>query len=200
MSSSAPVESSKASASAESSKAPKAAAASLIGTTIEYYDFAVHGTASALVLGPAFLPSGNATVSSLAAFLTFAAAFLSRPLGVVRFGTIGDRPGRRQGLVASLPLLGIATVGVGLLPTYESAGLLVPALLVTLRLLQGVGMDVEWGGAVLPAAEHAPPGRRALYAAVPDIGPSLGFLLSAVLVLVGLWVRTTVSESPVFKG
>ncbi|WP_408996526.1 hypothetical protein [Streptomyces europaeiscabiei] len=84
------------SAPAESSKAPKAAAASLIGTTIEYYDFAVHGTASALVLGPAFLPSGNATVSSLAAFLTFAAAFLSRPLGVVRFGTIGDRPGRRQ--------------------------------------------------------------------------------------------------------
>ncbi|MFD9132124.1 MFS transporter [Streptomyces bottropensis] len=213
---------------AEPSKAPKVAAASLIGTTIEYYDFAVYGTASALVLGPAFFPSGNATVSTLAAFLTFAAAFLSRPLGVVLFGTIGDRLGRRRALVASLLLMGLATVGVGLLPTYETAGLLAPVLLVTLRLLQGVSMGGEWGGAVLLAAEHAPPGRRALYAAIPNVGPSLGFLLSsavilptlnivgrdgftewawrvpfllsAVLVLVGLWVRTTVSESPVFKG
>ncbi|QYX80925.1 MFS transporter [Streptomyces akebiae] len=213
--------------SAGTSKAPKVAAASLIGTTIEYYDFAVYGTASALVLGPAFFPSGNPTVSSLAAFLTFAAAFLSRPLGVVLFGTIGDRLGRRRALVASLLLMGLATVGVGLLPTYESAGLLAPVLLVTLRLLQGVSMGGEWGGAVLLAAEHAPPGRRALYAAVPNIGPSLGFLLSsavilptlnivgrdgftdwawrvpfllsAVLVVVGLWVRSTVSESPVFQ-
>ncbi|MFE7841150.1 MFS transporter [Streptomyces sp. NPDC057474] len=220
--------SSPSSSQAESSKAPKVAAASLIGTTIEYYDFAVYGTASALVLGPAFFPSGNATVSSLAAFLTFAAAFLSRPLGVVLFGTIGDRLGRRQALVASLLLMGIATVGVGLLPTYETAGLLAPVLLVTLRLLQGVSMGGEWGGAVLLAAEHAPPGRRALYAAVPNVGPSLGFLLSSavilptlnivgrdgftdwawrvpfllssVLVVVGLWVRTTVSESPVFKA
>ncbi|MER6159899.1 MFS transporter [Streptomyces sp. NPDC001868] len=213
---------------AESAKASKVAAASLIGTTIEYYDFAVYGTASALVLGPAFFPSGNATVSSLAAFLTFAAAFLSRPLGVVLFGTIGDRLGRRRALVASLLLMGVATVGVGLLPTYETAGLLAPVLLVTLRLLQGVSMGGEWGGAVLLAAEHAPPGRRALYAAVPNVGPSLGFLLSsavilptlnivgrdgftewawrvpfllsAVLVMVGLWVRATVSESPVFKS
>ncbi|WP_338898929.1 MFS transporter [Streptomyces sp. TG1A-60] len=213
---------------AESGKASKVAAASLVGTTIEYYDFAVYGTASALVLGPAFFPSGNATVSSLAAFLTFAAAFLSRPLGVVLFGTIGDRLGRRHALVASLLLMGVATVGVGLLPTYETAGLLAPVLLVTLRLLQGVSMGGEWGGAVLLAAEHAPPGRRALYAAVPNVGPSLGFLLSsavilptlnivgrdgftdwawripfllsAVLVVVGLWVRTTVSESPVFSA
>ncbi|MEI5523319.1 MFS transporter [Streptomyces brasiliscabiei] len=208
--------------------APKVAVASLVGTTIEYYDFAVYGTASALVLGPAFFPSGNATVSSLAAFLTFAAAFLSRPLGVVLFGTIGDRLGRRHALVASLLLMGLATVGVGLLPTYETAGLLAPVLLVTLRLLQGVSMGGEWGGAVLLAAEHAPPGRRALYAAVPNVGPSLGFLLStavilptlhivgrdgftewawrvpfllsAVLVVIGLWVRATVSESPLFKG
>lgn len=220
--------SSPSSSSAESGKASKVAAASLIGTTIEYYDFAVYGTASALVLGPAFFPSGNATVSSLAAFLTFAAAFLSRPLGVVLFGTIGDRLGRRRALVASLLLMGVATVGVGLLPTYETAGLLAPVLLVTLRLLQGVSMGGEWGGAVLLAAEHAPPGRRALYAAVPNVGPSLGFLLSsavilptlnivgrdgftewawrvpfllsAVLVMVGLWVRATVSESPVFKS
>ncbi|GHH89139.1 MFS transporter [Streptomyces capitiformicae] len=202
--------------------------ASLIGTTIEYYDFAVYGTASALVLGPAFFPSGNATVSSLAAFLTFAAAFVSRPVGVALFGTIGDRLGRRNALVASLLLMGVATVGVGLLPTYETAGLLAPVMLVTLRLLQGVSMGGEWGGAVLLAAEHAPPGRRALYAAIPNVGPSLGFLLSSavilptlnfagrdgftewawrlpfllstVLVVVGLWVRTTVSESPVFSA
>lgn len=213
---------------AESRGAAKVATASLVGTTIEYYDFAVYGTASALVLGPAFFPSGNATVSSLAAFLTFAAAFLSRPLGVVLFGTIGDRLGRRKALVASLLLMGVATVGVGLLPTYETAGLLAPVLLVTLRLLQGVSMGGEWGGAVLLAAEHAPPGRRALYAAVPNVGPSLGFLLSsavilptlhivgrdgfsewawrvpfllsAVLVVVGLWVRATVTESPVFRA
>ncbi|MEU9899005.1 MFS transporter [Streptomyces phaeochromogenes] len=209
-------------------EAPRVAVASLVGTTIEYYDFAVYGTASALVLGPAFFPSGNATVSSLAAFLTFAAAFLSRPLGVVLFGTIGDRLGRRKALVASLLLMGVATVGVGLLPTYESAGLLAPVLLVTLRLLQGVSMGGEWGGAVLLAAEHAPPGRRALYASIPQAGPSLGFLLSTavilptlnivgrdgfvdwawripfllstVLVVIGLWVRTTVSESPVFNA
>ncbi|WP_443045984.1 MFS transporter [Streptomyces sp. GQFP] len=212
----------------EKTEAPKVAVASLVGTTIEYYDFAVYGTASALVLGPAFFPSGNATLSSLAAFLTFSAAFLSRPLGVVLFGTIGDRLGRRQALVVSLLLMGVATVGVGLLPTYETAGLLAPVLLVTLRLLQGVSMGGEWGGAVLLAAEHAPPGRRALYASIPNIGPSLGFLLSTavilptmnivgmegftdwawripfllstVLVVVGLWVRTTVSESPVFKA
>ena len=209
-------------------EAPRVAVASLVGTTIEYYDFAVYGTASALVLGPAFFPSGNATVSSLAAFLTFAAAFLSRPLGVVLFGTIGDRLGRRRALVASLLLMGVATVGVGLLPTYETAGLLAPVLLVTLRLLQGISMGGEWGGAVLLAAEHAPPGRRALYASIPQAGPSLGFLLSTavilptlnivgrdgfvdwawripfllstVLVAIGLWVRTTVSESPVFKA
>ncbi|MEU4611043.1 MFS transporter [Streptomyces umbrinus] len=209
-------------------EAPRVAVASLVGTTIEYYDFAVYGTASALVLGPAFFPSGNATVSSLAAFLTFAAAFLSRPLGVVLFGTIGDRLGRRRALVASLLLMGVATVGVGLLPTYETAGLLAPVLLVTLRLLQGISMGGEWGGAVLLAAEHAPPGRRALYASIPQAGPSLGFLLSTavilptlnivgrdgfvewawripfllstVLVVIGLWVRTTVSESPVFSA
>ncbi|MFF3328648.1 MFS transporter [Streptomyces sp. NPDC002888] len=208
--------------------ASRIAVASLVGTTIEYYDFAVYGTASALVLGPAFFPSGNATVSSLAAFLTFAAAFLSRPLGVALFGTIGDRLGRRRALVVSLLLMGVATVGVGLLPTYETAGLLAPVLLVTLRLLQGVSMGGEWGGAVLLAAEHAPPGRRALFASIPQAGPSLGFLLSSavilptlnlagrdaftdwawripfllstVLVVVGLWVRSTVSESPVFTS
>lgn len=206
----------------------RVAVASLIGTTIEYYDFAVYGTTAALVLGPAFFPSGSATVSTLAAFLTFAAAFLARPVGVVLFGTIGDRVGRKRALVISLFLMGVATVGVGLLPTYETAGLLAPVLLVTLRLLQGVSIGGEWGGAVLLAAEHAPPGRRALYASIPQVGPVLGFLLSsavilptisvagrdgfangawripflmsAALIVIGLWVRTRVTESPVFSG
>ncbi|MDO0916780.1 MFS transporter [Streptomyces sp. DT2A-34] len=204
----------------------RVAAASLIGTTIEYYDFAVYGTAAALVLGPAFFPSGNSTMSTLAAFLTFAAAFLARPVGVVLFGTIGDRLGRKRALVLSLILMGVATVGLGLLPTYDTVGFLAPVLLVALRLLQGVSMGGEWGGAVLLAAEHAPPGRRAVYASVPQIGPLLGFLLSSAVILptmgifgreafadwawrvpfllstlliaVGFWVRTRVEESPVF--
>ncbi|MFE7275937.1 MFS transporter [Streptomyces sp. NPDC057623] len=206
--------------------ATRVAAASLVGTTVEYYDFAVYGTAAALVLGPAFFPSGSSTVSTLAAFLTFAAAFLARPVGVVLFGTIGDRLGRKRALVLSLVLMGVATVGVGLLPTYDTVGVLAPVLLVALRLLQGVSMGGEWGGAVLLAAEHAPPGRRAAYASIPQIGPLLGFLLSSAVILptigitgrdaftdwawrvpfllstlliaVGFWVRTRVEESPVF--
>ncbi|MDG5805299.1 MFS transporter [Streptomyces ossamyceticus] len=211
---------------AQKSNVSRVAVASLIGTTIEYYDFAVYGTAAALVLGPAFFPAGNATVSTLAAFLTFAAAFLARPVGVVLFGSIGDRVGRKRALFLSLVLMGLSTVGVGLLPTYETAGLVAPVLLVVLRLLQGVSLGGEWGGAVLLAAEHAPPGRRALFASIPQAGPPLGFLLSSavilptlsivgkdgfadwawrvpfllstVLIVVGLWVRSRVTESPVF--
>ncbi|MBL1102650.1 MFS transporter [Streptomyces coffeae] len=212
---------------AQKSAASRVAVASLIGTIIEYYDFAVYGTAAALVLGPAFFPSGNATLSTLAAFLTFAAAFLARPVGAVLFGGIGDRLGRKRALILALILMGLSTVGVGLLPTYETAGLVAPIFLVVLRLLQGVSLGGEWGGAVLLAAEHAPPGRRALFASIPQAGPPLGFLLSSavilptlavagkdgfadgawripfllstVLVVIGLWVRARVSESPVFE-
>ncbi|EKX62479.1 MFS transporter [Streptomyces ipomoeae] len=214
-------------ATAQKTTASRVAVASLIGTIIEYYDFAVYGTAAALVLGPAFFPSGNATVSTLAAFLTVAAAFVARPVGVVVFGAIGDRVGRKRALFLSLLLMGLSTVGVGLLPTYETAGLIAPVLLVVLRLLQGVSLGGEWGGAVLLAAEHAPPGRRALYASIPQAGPPLGFLLSSAVILptlaivgrdgfaewawripfllstglivVGLWVRSRVAESPVFN-
>ncbi|MFE0820663.1 MFS transporter [Streptomyces sp. NPDC058847] len=202
--------------------------ASLIGTTIEYYDFAVYGTAAALVLGPLFFPSESATASTLAAFLTFAAAFLARPLGVMMFGTLGDRVGRKPALVAALLLMGAATVTVGLLPTYETIGVMAPVLLVVCRVLQGVSLGGEWGGAVLLAAEHAPPHKRALFASIPQMGPLLGFLLSsavliplidivgmqqfrawawripflisAVLVIVGLWVRSRVGESPQFAA
>ncbi|MET8979297.1 MFS transporter [Streptomyces sp. NPDC004539] len=216
-----------AAAPARKSTASRVATASLVGTVIEYYDFAVYGTAAALVLGPAFFPSGNATLSTLAAFLTVAAAFVARPVGVVLFGGIGDRLGRKRALFLSLLLMGVSTVGVGLLPTYETAGIAAPVLLVVLRLLQGVSMGGEWGGAVLLAAEHAPPGRRGLYASVPQAGPPLGFLLSSAVILptlalvgkdgfadwawripfllstglivVGLWVRSRISESPVFE-
>ncbi|MEU3282702.1 MFS transporter [Streptomyces antibioticus] len=212
---------------AQKSTAPRVAVASLIGTTIEYYDFAVYGTAAALVLGPAFFPASNATLSTLAAFLTFAAAFLARPIGMVLFGTIGDRVGRKRSLVLSLMLMGLSTVGVGLLPTYATAGPIAPVFLVALRLLQGVSLGGEWGGAVLLAAEHSPPGRRAQFASIPQAGPPLGFLLSSavilptltiagkdgfvewawrvpfllslVLILVGFWVRSRVGESPVFE-
>ncbi|MGW0710922.1 MFS transporter [Streptomyces sp. NPDC002643] len=212
---------------ARKSTASRVAVASLVGTVIEYYDFAVYGTAAALVLGPAFFPSGNATVSTLAAFLTVAAAFVARPVGVVVFGGIGDRLGRKRALFLALVLMGVSTVGVGLLPTYETAGLVAPVLLVVLRLLQGVSMGGEWGGAVLLAAEHAPPGRRALYASIPQVGAPLGFLLSSAVILptlaivgrdgfaewawripfllstglivVGLWVRARIAESPIFE-
>ncbi|MGW5419085.1 MFS transporter [Streptomyces sp. NPDC003943] len=154
------------------------AAASLVGTAIEFFDFFVYGTAAALVLGPLFFPSFSPLAGTLAAFGTFAVGFLSRPLGSVLFGHVGDRHGRRPVLFASLLLTGCATVAVGCVPTYASIGVAAPVLLLVLRFLQGLGLGGEWGGAVLLTAEHAPPGRRALWASFPQIGPSVGFLLA----------------------
>lgn len=203
------------------------AAASLIGTTIEYYDFSVYGMAASLALGPLFFPSSSSTASTLAAFATFAVAFIARPVGSALFSTVGDRLGRRRALLICLLLMGGATVAIGLLPTYASAGLTAPVLLIICRILQGLAVGGEWGGAVLLATEHAPPGRRAFFGAFPQIGPPLGFvlaalvftaatrvsgpegflewgwrvpfLLSVVMVAIGLWVRLRVSESPVFE-
>ena len=150
------------------------AAASLAGTAVEFYDFFVYGTAAALVLGPLFFPTFSPLAGTLAAFGTFAVGFVSRPLGSMLFGHIGDRRGRRPVLVASLLLTGASTVAVGCVPAYDRIGVAAPVLLLVLRFLQGLGLGGEWGGAVLLTAEHAPAERRGLWSSFPQIGPSVG--------------------------
>ncbi|MFD7323412.1 MFS transporter [Streptomyces sp. NPDC059875] len=154
------------------------AAASLVGTAIEFFDFFVYGTAAALVLGPLFFPTFSPLAGTLAAFGTFAVGFISRPLGSALFGHVGDRYGRRPVMFASLLLTGCATVAVGCVPSYATLGITAPVLLLVLRFLQGLGLGGEWGGAVLLTAEHAPERRRALWASFPQIGPAVGFLLA----------------------
>lgn len=202
------------------------ASASLAGTAIEFYDFFVYGTAAALVLGPLFFPTFSPVAGMLAAFGTFGVGFVARPLGSVLFGHIGDRHGRRPVLVASLLLTGGATVAVGCVPTYDTIGVTAPVLLLVLRFLQGLGLGGEWGGAVLLTVEHAPPERRGLWSSFPQIGPSVGFLLAngvmlalsasltdaqfaswgwrvpfwgaGLLALAGLWLRSSLRETPRF--
>ncbi|MFE6618591.1 MFS transporter [Streptomyces sp. NPDC057740] len=202
------------------------AAASLAGTAIEFYDFFVYGTAAALVLGPLFFPTFSPVAGTLAAFATFGVGFVARPLGSVLFGHIGDRRGRRPVLVASLLLTGASTVAVGCVPTYDTIGVTAPLLLLVLRFLQGLGLGGEWAGAVLLTVEHAPAGRRGLWSSFPQVGPALGFLLAngvvlglsatlseaqfaawgwrvpfwaaGVLALIGLWLRSSLAESPRF--
>ncbi|MDH6571143.1 MFS family permease [Streptomyces sp. SAI-117] len=205
---------------------PRLAAASLAGTAIEFFDFFVYGTAAALILGPLFFPTVSSVAGTLAAFGTFGVGFVARPLGSVLFGHLGDRHGRRPVLVASLLLTGAATVAVGCVPTYDTIGVTAPVLLVALRFLQGLGLGGEWGGAVLLAAEHAPAERRGLWTSFPQVGPALGFLLAngvvlalsatlseaqfaawgwrvpfwaaGVLAAAGLWLRSSLPESPGF--
>ncbi|MFH9064056.1 MFS transporter [Streptomyces coeruleorubidus] len=205
---------------------PRLAAASLAGTAIEFYDFFVYGTAAALILGPLFFPTFSPVAGTLAAFATFGVGFIARPLGSVLFGHIGDRRGRRPVLVASLLLTGASTVAVGCVPTYGTIGVAAPLLLLVLRFLQGLGLGGEWGGAVLLTVEHAPAGRRGLWSSFPQVGPALGFLLAngvvlglsatlseaqfaswgwrvpfwaaGVLAVVGLWLRSSLTESPSF--
>jgi metabolite-proton symporter len=201
--------------------------ASLVGTAVEWYDFFLYGSAAALVFGTLFFPSSDPVTGTLLAFGTYALGFVARPLGGIVFGHFGDRVGRKKMLVVSLMVMGVATVAIGLLPTYATIGVAAPILLLTCRLAQGFAVGGEWGGAVLMAAEHGDDARRGFWSSWPQAGVALGnllatgvlwvlalvqsdeafkswgwripFLLSAVLVLVGLWVRMTVEESPVFK-
>jgi metabolite-proton symporter len=200
--------------------------ASLIGTAVEWYDFFLYGSAAALVFGPLFFPNNEPASATLLAFGTYAVGFAARPLGGIVFGHFGDRVGRKKMLVYALLLMGIATFAIGLLPTYATLGIAAPLLLVLFRLLQGFAVGGEWGGAVLMAAEHGDDRRRGYWSSWPQAGVPLGnllsaavlwvlafaqsdatfeawgwripFLLSALLVGIGLYVRLTIEESPVF--
>jgi len=200
--------------------------ASLIGTSLEWYDFFLYGSAAALVFGKLFFPQFESLTGTLLAFATYAVGFLARPLGGMIFGHYGDRVGRRNVLVVTLLLMGGATFAIGLLPTYATIGVAAPILLVALRFLQGLGLGGEWGGAVLMSLEHGGRDRRGFNASWPQVGVPAGnllaagvlwllsgvlsdqaflswgwrvpFLLSGVLVVVGLWIRLAISESPLF--
>ena len=154
------------------------ALASLVGTTIEFYDFYIFGTAAALVFGPMFFPKSAPETQTLNAYLTFGIAFLARPVGSFLFGHFGDRIGRKSTLVATMLTMGLATTLIGALPSYASAGVFAPAALAALRFLQGVGLGGEWGGAALIAVENAPKGKRAWYGMFPQLGPPIGFLIA----------------------
>jgi metabolite-proton symporter len=203
------------------------ALASFIGTAIEWYDFFLYGTAAALVFNKLFFPNADPLIGTLSAFATFAVGFAARPIGGIVFGHYGDRVGRKSMLVISLLIMGLSTAAIGLLPTYTTIGIAAPILLVVLRMAQGLGVGGEWGGAVLMSVEHAPPGKRGLYGSFPQMGVPAGllgatvvfavlqstttedqfmawgwrvpFLVSIVLVGVGLFIRMRIMESPAFE-
>ena len=204
----------------------KVVVASLIGTAIEFFDFYIYATAAVIVFPHIFFPQGDPTAATLQSLATFAIAFVARPIGSAVFGHFGDRVGRKVTLVASLLTMGISTVAIGLLPTYETIGILAPVLLALARFGQGLGLGGEWGGAALLATENAPARKRALYGSFPQLGAPIGFffangtflllswlltdeqfmswgwripfVFSAVLVLIGLYVRVSLHETPVF--
>ena len=205
----------------------KVATASLIGTSIEWYDFFIYGTAAALIFNKLFFPTFDPMMGTLLAFATYAVGFIARPLGGLVFGHYGDKIGRKTMLYLTLLIMGTATAIIGILPTYETLGVWAAVLLVGCRLIQGFGLGGEWGGAVLMAVEHAPENRRGFYGSWPQMGGALGlvlgtlvftlfsslmsdaqfiawgwrlpFLFSVVLVIVGLWIRMTIAESPEFQ-
>ncbi|WP_028034152.1 MFS transporter [Chelativorans sp. J32] len=158
--------------------------ASLIGTTIEFYDFYIYATAAVLVFPHLFFPAGNETTALLASFAVFGAAMIARPLGAIFFGHLGDKRGRKITLVGALLTMGIATFLIGLLPTYATAGWLAPGLLVILRLAQGFALGGEWSGAALVATENAPPGKRAIFGTFPQLGAPIGFIIANGLFLI----------------
>jgi MFS family permease len=204
------------------------AAASLIGNLIEIYDFILYSFVAALVFGHLFFPNAQPWLGTLFALSSQAVAFVVRPIGAVLFGRVGDRFGRRIGLILTLGVMGLATVLLGLLPTYSVIGVAAPILLVLLRIVQGLAYGGEWGGAILIAVEHAPPNRKTLYGAIPQVGATLGvglaagsllvigtavspatfqswgwrvpFLIGALLIAVGIVIRTRIEETPEFKA
>jgi metabolite-proton symporter len=205
----------------------KVALASAIGTTIEWYDFFLYGVVTPIVLNKLFFPNYDPIAGTLLAYTTFFVGFLSRPIGGIIFGHYGDRIGRKTVLVLTLLIMGIATFLIGLLPTYASIGIWAPAMLLVLRIFQGIGIGGEWGGAVLMAVEHSPPGKRGFYGSWPQVGVPAGlllasgmvyllsflpeddffswgwrisFLISAVLVAIGLYIRLKIMETPAFMG
>lgn len=208
------------------SSAKKVAFAAFIGTTIEWYDFYIYALASVLIFNELFFPADNEFIAILGSFASFAIGFLARPLGAIIFGHIGDRLGRKKSLIITLMLMGIATTSVGLLPTFASVGIIAPILLMLLRILQGIAVGGEWGGAVLLAGEHAPKGFKNFFSSFAQWGSPAGnvlallvfsyilrlpksllfeeqywripFLISFVLLIIGVIARVTLTESPVF--
>jgi len=202
--------------------------ASLVGTAVEFFDFYIYATAAVLVFPRLFFPASDPASSTLASLATFAIAFVARPIGSAVFGHFGDRIGRKRTLVLALTTMGLSTFIIGALPGYDAIGIAAPLLLALCRFGQGIGLGGEWGGAVLLAVENAPPGRRALYGMFPQLGAPIGFLLSggiflllsrfltdqqfftfgwrlpflasSLLVVLGLWVRLSITETPVFQA
>ena len=201
--------------------------ASLVGTTIEFFDFYIYATAAVIIFPHLFFPSGDESVARIQSLATFAIAFIARPIGAALFGHLGDRIGRKATLVAALLTMGISTISIGLLPTYAQIGVFAPLLLALCRLGQGLGLGGEWSGAVLLATENAPEGKRAWYGMFPQLGAPVGFILatgaflllsacmsnaefmqwgwripfvsSAILVFVGLYIRLKLQETPAFQ-
>jgi len=204
----------------------RVAFASVVGATVEWYDFFLYGVVAGIVFNKLYFPANDPLVSTMLAYSTFAVGFVTRPLGGVLFGHFGDRVGRKSALILTLVIMGISTAGVAFVPTYAQIGIWAPILLLSLRVLQGIGLGGEWGGAVLMAYEYAPPNKRGLYASLPQIGLSIGLCLAAgvvagisrilpdadffawgwriafgaslLLVLIGLYIRLKVMETPEF--
>lgn len=200
--------------------------ASLVGSSIEWFDYFLYGTVAGLVFNKIFFPAEDPTVGLLLSYASFALAFFIRPLGGIIFSHIGDKIGRKRTLVLTLSLMGGATAAMGLLPTYETIGIMAPILLIALRLIQGIGLGGEWGGTLLLAYEYAPENKKGLFGSIPQMGVTIGlllgtlvmslmtlmpddafmvwgwripFILSAILVIFGLWIRKGIDETPEFK-
>lgn len=206
----------------------KVVISALVGASLEWYDFFLYGVVAGIVFNKLYFPAGDITVSTMLAYATFAVGFLTRPLGGVIFGHFGDRLGRKSMLVITLMIMGVATFLIGLIPTYDQIGIAAPLLLLLMRVMQGIGLGGEWGGAVLMAYEYAPKEKRGFYASLPQIGLAIGlclasgvvallswlltdaqfmawgwrvaFLLSGVMVMVGMYIRLSVQETPEFAA